>query len=95
MTSSRISALLGAALLSTLAAIGSLDHWDAIAPFLRTASLTAWILFVVVTCAERIIDEIRKLRADVDTYGEQRHSDGVIDGMSRQVPAQPNLSRIR
>ncbi len=94
MTPSRISALLGATLLSTLAAIASLDHWDAVAPFLRTASLTAWTLFVVVTCTESAINEIRKLRHDIDTYGDQRHSDGVIDGMNR-VPPQPNLQRIR
>ncbi len=95
MTPSRISALLGAALLTVTALIGSLDHWDTFAPFLRNAAIGAWTLFVVVTCAERIIAEVKKLRGDIDTYGEQRHSDGVIDGMNRQVPTQPNLTRIR
>lgn len=95
MNPTRIYTLLGASIISTTALVGTLDHWAAVAPFLRNAGIGAWIVFAVATATDRILDAITKLRHDVDTYGDQRHSDGYVDGHSRQAPAQPTLQRIQ
>lgn len=93
MSPARIATLVGAAVLTALATIGSIDHW-ALAPFLRTAAIGSWIVFAGATGTDHILGAIAKLRADIDTYGDHRQSDGVIDGMNR-IPPQPNLQRIR
>jgi hypothetical protein len=94
MNPARIATLLSASLLTVVAASASIDNWPA-AQFLRTAAVGAWAIFAVHTSTDRILDAIAKLRGDIDTYGDQRHSDGYIDGHARQVPAQPNLQRIQ
>jgi hypothetical protein len=94
MNPSRIATLAIAAVLSTLAAVASIDHW-ALAPFLRTTALDAWIIFAGATGTQQILAAIGKLRDDVNNYGDTRHLDGVSDGMSRGAPAQPNVQRIR
>lgn len=90
-----IAALLGASLLTAIAVIGSIDRWHSAAAFLHTAAVGAWIVFAVASGTDRIVDAITQLRADVDTYGDQRHSDGVIDGMNRVVPPQSTLRGLR
>lgn len=95
MNPARTATLLGAAIITVVAAIGSIDEWPVIAPFLRSMTLASWIVFALATSTDRIIDAITTLRHDVDTYGDQRQSDGYIDGMSHTVPQQPNLHRIR
>lgn len=91
----RIATLLGAAILTAVGTIGSIDGWGTLAPFLRAAALTAWVVFAVATSTDRILDAIGKLRTDVDTYGDQRHSDGVIDGMQRAAPPQQTIRGLR
>lgn len=51
--------------------------------------------------AERSAD-VAQLRADIielrnaiETYGDQRHSDGIIDGLSKANAAQPQLRTVR
>ncbi len=92
----RTATLLLAGVCTAVATIATIDQWPGSAPPLRTATVGLWLAFLITTSTERIRDDIRTLRADIDTYGEQRHSDGVIDGMANTIPTQPpSLHRIR
>lgn len=95
MNPARIATLAIAVILTTLAAVASLDHWIGVAPFLRTAALDAWIVFAAATGTQQILGAIEKLRTDVNEYGDNRQVEGIADGMKRTEPTQPNLQRIR
>jgi len=97
MTPHRIASLVGAAIITVLAAIATIDHWTGAAPALRTTALGAWIVFAIATSHDRTMDAIANLRADIETYGDQRNSDGIIDGMNHsasQVNPPKPLRRI-
>lgn len=89
----RIATLAIAAILTTLATVGTIDHWP-LAEFLRSTAIAAWVIFAGATGTEQILDAIDKARADINTYGDRRHDDGLVDGMHR-VPPQPGLQRVR
>jgi hypothetical protein len=87
----------GAAIITATAIIATLDHWPDAAPALRAAAGTAWVLFAIVSGTERICGCIDRLRQDIETYGDQRNSDGIIDGMNHADPprSQPRPHPLR
>lgn len=92
----RITALVGAAVLTAVTVIAYLDHWATLAPILRTATVGGWIIFAIADGTDRIIRAINGLREDITTYGDLQRSDGVIDGLRHNTPAQPTtLTRVR
>lgn len=95
MSPVRIAALLCATLLTALAAIARIDNWADAAHFLQTAAIGSWIIYAILTGTDRILDDLKTLRTSVEDYGNNRHADGVIDGMNRAVPQQPTIQRIR
>ncbi|GAA2346476.1 hypothetical protein [Dactylosporangium salmoneum] len=100
MDRARIPALVCAAVLSAITGIAELERWHS-EELLATAALGAWIIWAAAAATERILADIANLRAevavlrtDIETYGDQRHGDGVIDGYHRAAPAKPHLSRV-
>lgn len=111
MTPARITALLAAAGFTGVALLASVDaDWDIVAPILRTIAVGAWVILAVGVSTDRVVgdvtnlrgdvtslrEEVNQLRAEIDTYGDQRQSDGWIDREHAARPAatQPNLKRV-
>lgn len=103
MNNARTTALVGAAVLTAVTVIAYLDHWTTLAPILRTATVGGWIIYSIAAGTELILgaitglrEDITGLREDITTYGELQRSDGVIDGIRHNTPAQPTtLTRVR
>jgi hypothetical protein len=78
--------LLVATTATTFGAIaGTVDNWGgggAAAP-LRHLAIGSWLLLAITIYSERILGELRALRADIDVYGDHRHTEGALD-MQRQ-----------
>jgi hypothetical protein len=100
----RIATLVAAALVSGLAILATIDgDWETIAPLLRFTALGAWVILAINVATDRVVgdvtslrEEVNQLRAEIDTYGDQRQSDGWIDRehAARSAPTQPNLKRV-
>lgn len=95
MNPGRIWTLIAAVTLTVLAIVGPVAHWDRmISVPLCLLSTAAWILYALTTGTDKILTEMRALRAAVTAYGDERHSSGVLDGM-RQAADLPTPATLR
>jgi hypothetical protein len=85
MSTLRPAILIGSTAATVAACIATVDHWGgnrAGQPLLLVA-VGGWLLLAITTYGERTQRAIKALRADIDVYGDHRHTEGAID-MQRQ-----------
>lgn len=88
MSCARTTAIVTASVATVAAANATLAHWThGAAPALRGLTFAAWVTCVVIHYGEKILADIAALRAAVAAYGDERHSEGVIDGLQQRIPA--------
>lgn len=93
MTNRAVAALVGATIATVIAVIATIGQWPIQEP-LDTAAGVTWILLTVVSTADRTASRIEQAAARLEQAGDDRHAEGVIEGMRRATPPAPGLRGV-
>lgn len=93
MTNRAIAALVGATIASVTAAIAVIGHWPGKEP-LTTVAASAWILVAVIAAADHIETRLEQATSRLERAADNRHADGVIEGMRNATPGGPGLRGV-
>jgi hypothetical protein len=93
MTNRSVIALLGGSVATAIAVIATVGRWPG-RDTLATIATTAWTVFAVLDAADRVTCHIRHATIRLEQLVDERHDEGVIEGMRRATPT-PGLREVR
>ncbi|MGI5245037.1 hypothetical protein [Dactylosporangium sp. CA-139066] len=92
----RSAALITAVIITVTAVIATVDNWHGAPSTLRELAAHAWVVYALLACTDRVIDAIRDLIDRVERHGDERHAEGVLEGIHNATPpATPTQLRRR